>query len=43
MEYNELMFMYLATVIPSFILGTILLFMKKEPLFKKKRGKFTYY
>lgn len=39
MEYNELMFMHLATVVPSFIIGTVLLLIKKGTAIHKKAGR----
>jgi uncharacterized membrane protein len=39
MGYHELMFLHLATVVPSFFIGTALLFMKKGTNIHKKLGR----
>ena len=39
MGYNELMFLHLATVVPSFIIGTVLLFIQKGTTIHKKTGR----
>jgi uncharacterized membrane protein len=39
MTYDVLMFIHLATVIPAFFLGTILLFLKKGTVLHRKLGK----
>lgn len=39
MGYNELMFLHLATVVPCFIIGTILLLIKKGTTLHKKAGR----
>lgn len=39
MGYKELMFLHLLTVLPSFIIGTALLFMQKGTVIHKKAGK----
>ncbi len=39
MGYEELMYLHLATVIPCFIIGTILLLIKKGTPFHKKSGR----
>ena len=39
MGYDELMYLHLATVIPCFIIGTILLLIKKGTPFHKKSGR----
>ncbi|MDG1824095.1 MAG: DUF2306 domain-containing protein [Flavobacteriaceae bacterium] len=36
--YYELMYLHLATVVPSFIIGTVLLFIKKGTTIHKKAG-----
>lgn len=38
MEYRSLMFIHLATVVPAFVLGTILLLIKKGTFFHQKTG-----
>lgn len=40
MEYEELMFMHLITIVPCFIIGTILLFIKKGTTVHRKAGRF---
>tara|TARA_R110002096_G_scaffold326134_1_gene520018 strand:- start:1233 stop:1619 length:387 start_codon:yes stop_codon:yes gene_type:complete len=39
MGYDELMYLHLVTVIPCFIIGTILLLIKKGTPFHKKSGR----
>jgi uncharacterized membrane protein len=39
MGYYELMYMHLATVVPSFIIGTVILFIKKGTNIHKKAGR----
>lgn len=38
MGYRSLMFIHLATVVPAFVLGTILLLIKKGTFFHQKTG-----
>lgn len=39
MKYNDLMLLHLVTVIPCFIIGTVLLLIKKGTSFHKKAGR----
>ncbi len=39
LRYDELMFMHLATIVPSFIIGTILLFLKKGTPIHRTAGR----
>ncbi|MCR9153969.1 MAG: DUF2306 domain-containing protein [Bacteroidetes bacterium] len=39
MRYNDLMLLHLVTVIPCFIIGTVLLLIKKGSPFHKKAGR----
>ena len=39
MDYTQLMHMHLVTVIPCFIIGTILLLLKKDTKFHRQLGR----